>query len=210
MKTLVERQNWDREEYFQFFSHYGNPFFTVTADIDVSGTYMRAKKEHRSFFIYSLHKLLTVINTIENFHYRIDRNGDVVKYDIIHVSPTVGRPDGSYAATFMEYSPDFDTFEKTARSEIERALKGKGLMLKLENDYDDAVFFSALPWFSFTEIVHPFYSAKGAGNPLIATGRLKKQENGRIIMPLSISAHHGFADGYHAGQFFIRAEQLMK
>lgn len=64
--------------------------------------YLEAKKRRTSFFLCSLHRILTAVNRIEAFRYRIE-NGEVVCYDRIHASPTIGREDGSFGYGFFEY-----------------------------------------------------------------------------------------------------------
>jgi chloramphenicol O-acetyltransferase type A len=68
-------------------------------------------------------------------------------------------------------------------------------------------FITNVPWFSFTAITHP-YDAMYSSIPVIAVGRYFEQ-GGRLLMPLSIQAHHGMVDGFHLGLFYERVQALL-
>ena len=55
-----------------------------------------------SFFLYSVYFLLKCINATPAFKLRIE-NGEVVEYDNINISPTIGREDGTFGFGFFEY-----------------------------------------------------------------------------------------------------------
>lgn len=46
--------------------------------------------------------------------------------------------------------------------------------------------------------------------PVITWGKYKENEDGRIIMPLSLNIHHAVADGYHLCRFFTDVEDCLK
>lgn len=46
--------------------------------------------------------------------------------------------------------------------------------------------------------------------PRITWGRYRETESGRIMMPVSILAHHALVDGEHIAQFYANLEQEIK
>ena len=44
MKTLIDIDNWNRKEHFQFFSKFDEPFFGVTVKVDCTTAYKKAKE----------------------------------------------------------------------------------------------------------------------------------------------------------------------
>lgn len=72
-----------------------------------------------SFFLYSVHFLLKCINATTAFKLRIE-NGEVVEYDKINISPTIGREDGTLGFGFFEYDTDLSLFIENAEKEIHR------------------------------------------------------------------------------------------
>ena len=79
-----------------------------------------------SFFLYSVHFLLKCINATTAFKLRIE-NGEVVEYDKINISPTIGREDGTFGFGFFEYDTDLSLFIENAEKEIHRVKNSAGL-----------------------------------------------------------------------------------
>ncbi len=100
MKQLIDLENWNRKEHFKFFSAFDDPFFGITTLVDFTNTYHQSKDEKKSFFLYSVHFLLQCVNEVEAFKLRIEGE-QVVKYDFIHLSPTIGREDGTFGSVFL-------------------------------------------------------------------------------------------------------------
>lgn len=121
MKQFIDLESWNRKEHFNFFSAFDDPFFGVTTLVDFTNTYHQSKEEKRTFFLYSVHFLLKCVNETEAFKLRIEEE-QVVKYDIIHMSPTIGREDGTFGFGFFEYNTDFELFAQNSEKEIERII----------------------------------------------------------------------------------------
>ena len=88
MKQVIDLDNWNRKEHFAFFSAFDDPFFGVTTLVDFTDVYRQSKEQNVSFFLYSLHFLLKCVNETDAFKLRIEKDS-VVRYDTIHISPTI-------------------------------------------------------------------------------------------------------------------------
>ena len=106
MKTLLDIENWPRKEHFHFFRQFEEPFFGATVEIDCTKAYATAKSLNTSFFIYYLHKTLVAVNGTESFRYRIT-DDQIYVCDQINASATIGREDGSFGFSLIEYDIDF-------------------------------------------------------------------------------------------------------
>ena len=102
-KTKLNIESWNRKEHFRFFSAFDDPFFGITTNVDFTTIYLEAKHDSQSFFLYSLHHILTKANETDEFKLRIEGENSVVKYDTIHVSPTIGREDGTFGFAFFGF-----------------------------------------------------------------------------------------------------------
>lgn len=193
MKQVIDLDSWNRKEHYLFYSSFDDPFFGITTKIDFTKVYERSKNSGCSFFLYSLHFLMKCVNSTDAFKLRIE-NGHVVKYDSINVSPTIGRDDGTFGFGYFKYYEDINQFVEKARLEIERVKNITGLSFTENENNPDVVYYSALPWFSFSEIKHASSFKNGDSVPRLTTGKLSF-ENGIYILPISISAHHGLVDG---------------
>ena len=90
MKRVINLDNWNRKEHFKFFSALDDPFWGITTTVDFTSVYQQSKNMEVSFFLYSVYFLLKCINATTAFKLRIE-NGEVVEYDKINISPTIGR-----------------------------------------------------------------------------------------------------------------------
>jgi chloramphenicol O-acetyltransferase type A len=196
----IDINTWKRKEHFTFFSQFDEPFFGIVSEIDCTIAFNKAKDQKLSFFAYYLHKVLLTINKIEEFRYRIDGE-NVVLYDAIHASATIGRKDETFAFSFVEYSPDFSTFMASLSNEIEAVKNSKGLRLNEVAIRNDVIHFSSIPWVKFTGLTHSRNFKFQDSAPKISVGKIEAN-NGKIMMPVSVNAYHGFVDGLHVGKFF--------
>lgn len=207
MKSLLDLENWNRKEHFEHFSKMEEPFFGVTVEIDCTKAYQTAKKLKTSFFIFYLHKTLTTVNSIENFKYRIAENQIYIN-DRIDVSATIGRKDGTFGFSLIEYNPAFKIFEKNAYAEIERIQNTPGLFTRSFDD-DNLIHFSAIPWINFTSLSHARSYTYPDSCPKISFGKMITSETGKRTMAMSVHVHHGLMDGLHVGQFVDLFQELM-
>jgi chloramphenicol O-acetyltransferase type A len=199
MKTLLDLENWNRKEHFAHFCRMEEPFFGATVEIDCTKAYETAKELKVSFFIFYLHKTLVAVNSIENFRYRIADNKIYIN-DRIDVSATIGREDGTFGFSLIEYNPDFKIFEKNALAEIERIQNTTGLFTRSFDD-DNVIHFSAIPWLNFTSLSHARSFTFPDSCPKVSFGKMITSETGKRTITMSVHVHHGLMDGLHVGQF---------
>ncbi|MEO8237408.1 MAG: chloramphenicol acetyltransferase [Flavobacterium sp.] len=207
MKTLLDLENWNRKEHFAHFKQMEEPFFGATVEIDCTKAYQTAKSLNVSFFIYYLHKTLVAVNSIENFKYRISGEKIYIN-DRIDASATIGREDGTFGFSLIEYHPDLNIFEKTVLAEIERIQNTSGLFTRSFDD-DNLIHFSAIPWLNFTSLSHARSYTFPDSCPKISFGKMITLDNGKKTMAMSVHVHHGLMDGLHLGQFVDYFQELM-
>lgn len=198
-KRIIDIAGWNRKDYYAFFGNMPDPFFGLTVKVDFSNCYRKAKAEGKSFFLYSLHGILKALNSIPEFRYRIE-NGYVVQYDYVGASPTIAREDGSFGFAYFDWYENLDQFVEAATAEIERVKNASGLSINENEGRNDIIYFTSIPWVDFTSIKHAGGHQPGDSIPEIAVGKLH-EENGRMMMSVSVEVNHGLADGRHIGLF---------
>jgi len=204
---ILDINNWKRKEHFNFFSQFDEPFFGIVSETDCTIAYKTVKEKDYSFFAYYLHKSLIAVNQIEEFKYRID--GDrIIIYDEIHASPTIGREDGTFAFSFIEFNSDFLTFEESLKMEIANVKDSIGLRLTDNAGRKDSIHYSSIPWSSFTGLTHARNFKFVDSVPKITFGKIFARD-GKKIMPVSINVHHGLIDGLHVGKYLALFQKLM-
>ena len=64
-----------------------------------------------------------------------------------------------------------------------------------------------MPWLTYTHISHTNSGKKDNATPLFDWGKYYEKD-GKIVMPVSVQAHHSFVDGIHIGQFVDRLRNI--
>ncbi|TCD00746.1 chloramphenicol acetyltransferase [Pedobacter frigidisoli] len=205
MREKLDINTWIRKDHFKFFSTFEEPFFGVTVDVDCTSTYEEAKEKGVSFFLLYLHKSLLAANRVEPFGYRII-DGEVWKYDQVHASATINRPNGTFGFSYMDFHENFEDFRIEALKEIESVETTTGLIPSSSGE--NVIHFSALPWLNFKSISHARNFSHNDSCPKISFGRVR-EENGMKIMAVSIHVNHALMDGYHVSQFVNEYQELL-
>jgi chloramphenicol O-acetyltransferase type A len=207
MKRKIDYSQWKRKEHFEFFNAFDDPFFGFTTEVNLTEGYKLAKKKNYSTFLFYLYCSLKAVNLTELFKYRII-DEEIYHFDPIHASPTIDREDDTFGLSFMEYKEDFKVFSESAKKEIEAVKNSTGLCLNDNNKRLDVIHYSVVPWFSFTSLSHPRNFSQDESIPKITFG--KYYESGsQYMLPVSIHAHHGLMDGYHAGKYLETFQELL-
>ncbi|MEI3119347.1 MAG: CatA-like O-acetyltransferase [Parabacteroides johnsonii] len=111
----------------------------------------------------------------------------------MHISPTIGREDGTFGFGFFEYNTNINRFIQTATQEIERVKTGQDCHFP-KTQTDRMSFTIGITLVRFSEMKHATSFKNGDSVPRISTGKLM-QEGEKHLLPISICVHHGLMDG---------------
>lgn len=205
MKKIIDPENWNRKEHFEFFIKYDEPFFGFTLKLNCEKAYRFCKDQKIPFYAFYLYCSNRAVNEVENFRYRIQGN-QVVEYDKINISATMARPDKTFGFSYIEFDENFETFFSRFREEKERVVSSKSLVSPRMDD--QTVHYTSLPWIDFTSMSHARNFRNNDSCPKISFGKLDK-EKGSFEMPVSIHAHHALVDGYHIGKLIEKIQEKL-
>lgn len=206
MPEYLDLTNWARRDLFEFFRDYDNPYFNVCTRLDV--TKLLAFLRQRPGVSVSLayhYFALRIANEIEQFRYRL-RDGKVVVHGVINGGTTILLPNETFTFAYFNYYQDFDKFILEAQRAVELVQKGDSPLESTSRD--DTVYFTTLPWVSFTSFAHARKWGVEDSVPRIAFGKFSK-ENERTLLPISVEVHHALMDGLHVGRFLTRLEEAL-
>jgi len=202
----LELLNWSRRELFEFFIGYTNPYFNVCAQVDVTKLVALVRDRPGVRISLALHYFaLRVANEIEPFRYRL-KDKSVFVYDVINGGTTVLLPNESFAYAYFDYQLDFEKFVGEAGRAVDNIRTGSGSLKPTMRD--DVIYFTTLPWISFTSFAHARNKGRGESVPRIVFGKFTK-ENERLLLPISVEVHHALMDGLHVGRFLTRLEEVL-
>lgn len=205
MKQLLDVNNWERKDQYQFFKQFDEPFFGVCVQVDVTQAYQNAKAQNISFFLYYVYQSLVAANSVESFRYRISGD-DVWVYDEIHASPTINRPNGTFGFAYFDYTTNFQQFLAQAQDEINKVQSTTGLIPALSGE--NVIHYSSIPWINFTGLSHARAYSFPDSCPKISFGKMTEEGN-RRLMPMSVHVHHALMDGFHVAQYIDRFQELL-
>jgi chloramphenicol O-acetyltransferase type A len=204
MPGYIDTETWSRRHLFRLFKDYHNPYFNVCADVDVTSLLGFARERGLSCSITYHFLSLKTANEVEPFRYRL-RGERVLVHEHVHGGAIVLLPDESFTFVYFDFTEDFGAFHESARAIVERA-RVEPPQLDARAEQDDLIYHSVIPWVSFTSISHARDSRQRSGIPKIAFGKYR-DVGGRVLMPVSVEAHHALMDGLHVGRYFERLER---
>lgn len=207
MYKNLDIENWNRKEHFEFFNKFDEPFFGIVAEIECTKAYRICKKSLMPFSLYCHYQATLAVNQIEEFRYRI-KNDEIVIFDTIHITTTIGRDDNTFSFSFIPFTPSWIEFIDLAKMEINLIKSTSGLGANENTGRLDVIHFSTVPWISFTGVTHARNFKYNDSVPKITFGKYF-QRNEKLILPVSINVHHGLMDAIHVSQFLQLFEKLM-
>jgi chloramphenicol O-acetyltransferase type A len=199
----VDVGNWNRRTTYEFFKDYEDPFFNIAANLDVTRLYRFSKEKALSFSLANLFYSLETANEIREFKIRL-KDEKLVEFETVHATQTILLPDETFAFCYFELQPTVFEFNRAGRAALEKYKKLK--TFDVETDRVDLIYYSVIPWISFTSFKHASRFDNRQTIPRIVFGKTF-DDAGIKKMPVSVEVHHAIVDGFHVGKFFNRLQE---
>jgi chloramphenicol O-acetyltransferase type A len=199
----IEIENWKRRETFEFYRHFENPFFNLTAPVDATNLYRFCKKHNLSFSIAALFYSIQTANQIPEFKIRL-MGEKLVEFDKIEATQTILNDDETFSFCYFELKDDVFEFNEAGKKSVEKYKKLK--TFAVESDRIDLIYYSTIPWVAFTSFKNATRLDYSMTIPRIVFGKFF-EENGKIKLPHSVEVHHAMMDGIHVGKYFNRLQE---
>lgn len=200
----INMETYPRKNHFDYFKKYAYPYDGMTAEIDVTGLKKFTKERGYSFFLSATYIAAKAANCVPEFRMRIKDNG-IIQYPNCGTSHVVLLPDNTfcYCRLYYDKAMSFDEFMKYAVFTQEKCKEKSSIA---DDDETDSLFFiSAIPWVHYTNLVQAV-PCNNEANPRISFGKYENKD-GKLMMPLTVLAHHALVDGFHIGQFYQYVEK---
>lgn len=204
---VINKETYYRKGVFRHFSEDCKCSTSMTARIDVTDLVEYSKKKGTKFYINFLYLLSKVLNSRDDYKMGyLWQNEELICYDVIHPTQYIFHEDTETCTpVYTIYYEDYETFYKAALDDIEQAKKTREYGLDMEHhpNWFDASYIS---WLSYDSLNielpdgHLFFA------PIINWGRYR-EEQGRLVMPVSVRLNHAIADGYLVANVFRLLEK---
>jgi chloramphenicol O-acetyltransferase type A len=192
-----------RRDRFDLFHRMDSPAVNLCFPLELPDYRPWCRDQGLAPFHVLLCAVLRATLSIENFRYRLFE-GEVIEIDRLMPSFTVINQHKDLNFALFDWSDDLREFVRRSQAAGAQASQ----MLELNNAYaalspravKDQVFITCIPWLEFTSIQHPTATLGAPDIPSIAWGKFQGADKGRLRLPFSVQAHHGFVDGFHIHQ----------
>ena len=199
---IVDKETYYRKGVFRHFSEDCKCSTSMTARIDVTKLAAYSRRTGTRFSLNFLYLLSKVLNSREDYRMGyLWQTDELICYDTIHPTQYVFHEDTeTCTVVYTVYCEDYDRFYKDALRDVEEAKKTREYGLDAENhpNWFDA---SYIPWLSYDALNIELPDGYLYFVPIVNWGKYR-EENGRLMMPLSIRLNHAIADGYLIAKVF--------
>ncbi len=200
----VEFSAWPRREIFEFFSGIANPYYSVTFRLDVTALRRYTRERGLSFYHSMIWLCTRALGRVEAFSYAL-REGQLVRLESRRPSFTHLRPGSeSFQIVTLPCEGSLEDFCAAAGEKAEK----QDFFIDFAGEGIDMIFLSCLPWLDLTALTNERDLDPDDAIPRIAWGKYT-EENGRLMLGLSVEVNHRFIDGLHIGQFAKELESMI-
>ena len=199
---IIDRKTYYRKDVFRHFTEDNKCSASMTARIDVTGLAAFSKSAGSKFYLNFLYIVSKVLNSREDYRMGyLWRTDELVCYDVVHPAQYVFHDDPETCSiVYTEYREDYDLFYAGALRDIRRAKETREFGFDAANhpNWFDA---SYIPWISYDSLNVELPDGYLWFPPIVHWGKYR-EENGRLVMPVSVRLNHAVADGYLIANVF--------
>lgn len=204
---VVDKDTYYRKGVFRHFSEDCKCSVSMTARIDVTELVNHSRKTNTKFYLNFLFLLSKVMNSREDYRMGyLWQTDELICYDTVNPTQYVFHDDTETCTpVYTEYNENYAVFYSNAYADLERAKKTREYGLDSVNhpNWFDASYIS---WLSYDSLNIELPDGYLFFAPIINWGKYR-EENGKLVMPVSVRLNHAIADGYLVANVFRLLQQ---
>lgn len=209
--TEIDFSKWPRGQMFCYFSQMAPTSYSLTVELDVTELMEGLKERKRKFFPTYLWLVTKCVNKQIEFKvaYKEEKLG---YYDTLTpLYATFHEDDKTFSFMWTEYDEDYEVFYQRYLENQNVYGKNHGVLAQTQMvPPENAYTVSAIPWVSFKHFAVHNHDNKPYFFPSIEAGKIYENQDGKRMMPLSMTCHHATTDGYHIQKFLEDFEKEVK
>ena len=206
---VIDKETYYRKGVFRHFSEDCKCSVSMTARIDVTELVTYSKKTNTKFYLNFLYILSKVLNSREDYRMGyLWETGELICYDVINPTQYVFHEDTETCSpVYTEYCENYEIFYARALEDLENAKATREYALDMANhpNWFDASYIS---WLSYDSLNIELPDGYLFFAPIINWGKYR-EENGHLVMPVSVRLNHAIADGYLIANVYRLLEMEM-
>ena len=204
---VIDKDKYYRKGAYRRFTEDCKCSVSMTARVDVTELVKYSKETNTKFYINFLFILSKVLNSRDDYKMDYWYNTDeLICYDVIHPTHYVFHEDTETCTpVYSEYSEDYETFYKNALNDTEKAKETREFGLDDMNhpNWFDASYIS---WLSYDSLNVELPDGYLYFAPIVNWGKYR-EENSRLVMPVTVRLNHAVADGFLVANVFRLLEK---
>ena len=204
---IIDKETYYRKGVFRHFSEDCKCSVSMTARVDVTKLVKYSKSTETKFYINFLYLLTKVLNSRDDYKMGyLWQSGEIICYDMINPTQYVFHEDTETCTpVYSNYDPDYKTFYENALADVEKAKQTREYGLDAMNhpNWFDASYIS---WLSYDSLNIELPDGYLYFAPIINWGKYR-EENGRLMLPLTVRMNHAIADGYLVAKVYKLLEE---
>ena len=204
---VIDKATYYRKGVYRHFTEDCKCSTSMTARIDVTELVKHSKATGTKFYINFLYLLTKVINSRDDYRMQyLWQTDELICYDVVNPIQYVFHEDTETCTpVYTTYYENYEEFYKNALSDVESAKNTREYLLDSANhpNWFDASYVS---WLSYDSLNVELPDGYIYLLPIINWGKYR-EENGRLMMPLTVRLNHAVADGYLVANVFRLLEK---
>ena len=204
---IIDKEQYYRKGVYRHFSEDCKCSVSMTARIDVTDLVACSKSKGTKFYLDFLYILCKALNSRDDYKMSyLWQTDEIICYDKINPTQYVFHEDTeTCSVVYTTYYEDYDIFYKNALEDLEKAKETREYKLDPENhpNWFDASYIS---WLSYDSLNVELPDGYLFFPPIINWGRYR-EENGRLMMPVTVRMNHAIADGYLIAKVYKLIEE---
>lgn len=202
-----DEKSWPRAQIFHYFSQMAPTGYSLTVEVDITETMAALKARGLKFFPAYLWVITSAANLFPEFKTAVV-DGKPGYYSCL--TPLYAQFHEDDKSISLIYNPFDDSFSGFYQGYIEKQRRygDSHGFLPQAPDFPppNSYTVSCLPWVKFDSF--SLHTSSGAPYffPTVEAGKIIEGE--RLLLPLSITAHHAACDGWHVNLFLREVERL--
>lgn len=207
---IIDKEKYYRKGVYRHFTKDCKCSTSMTGRIDVTPLKAYSEKTGTKFYVNFLYILSSVLNSREDYRMGyLWQTDELICYDQINPTQYIFHEDTETCTpVYTVYYEDYTVFYEKAVLDIEKAKETREYGLDMENhpNWFDASF---IPWFSYDSLNIELPDGYLFFAPIVNWGKYR-QEDGRLMMPVSVRLNHAIADGYLVAKVFKLLEEKIE
>lgn len=204
--TPIDLSTWKRGQTFYYFRKMAPTGYSLTVKLDVTKMKSALKEAGLKFYPAYLWLVTKTLNLQQEFRIA-ERDGQIGAYDFLTPLYAVFHDDDkTFSLMWTEFDDDFRAFHGAYLRDRQQYGGNRGILARTDAlPPPNACTISCVPWIAFEHFAVHSYENKPYFFPSVEAGRFVT-ENGKILLPLSLTCHHATTDGWHISRFLERLQ----